>query len=96
MSIDPQIPITMADPANVKGKHGGARVGSGRKAERGETVVKRFPQRYLVAVNALVEHLDNTRGCAGAGGHKSSVNCRNLNDTLITLQFQSNSKKTEM
>jgi len=78
------------------GTHGGARAGAGRPAPRGETVVKRFPERYLAAVNALIEHLDDTRGKAGAGGYKSKTQCRNLNDTLITLQFQSNSNKTEM
>lgn len=79
-----------------KANHGGARVGSGRKAERGETVVKRFPERYLTAVNALIEHLDYTRGESGIVGYASEIKCRNLNDILITLRFQSNSTKTEM
>ena len=80
----------------IKKNHGGVREGAGRPAERGETVVKRFPRRYLEAINSLIEHLDNTRLKNGAGGYKSEIQCRNLNDTLITLQFQSNSRKDEM
>ena len=79
-----------------KTQHGGARNGAGRKAERGQTVVKRFPDRYLSAVNALIEHLDGTRGKEGAVGYTSSIKCRNLNDRLITLQFQSSSSKLLM
>ena len=80
----------------IKKTWGGEREGAGRPALRGETIVKRIPSRYKKAVEALIEHLDNTRGKAGAGGYTSKTQCRNLNDTLITLQFQSNSRKTEM
>jgi hypothetical protein len=52
-------------------------------------VVKRFPERYLAAVNALIEHLDEAREQDGIVNYKSNVECRNLNDHLITLQFQS-------
>lgn len=69
------------------GTHGGQRVGAGRPAPRGETKVKRIPERYEVAVEALIKHLDNTR--AKNGSHTSSVECQNNNDTLITLQFKS-------
>jgi hypothetical protein len=75
------------------GLHGGEREGAGRKAPRGKTVVKRFPERYITAVNALIEHLDETRNQDGNVDHESSVQCQNLDDTLITLQFQSYSRK---
>lgn len=76
--------------------HGGYREGAGRKAERGETIVKRIPARYKLAVEALIQHLDETRGETGETGYVTSVNCRNLNDVLITLQFQSTSRKSRM
>jgi hypothetical protein len=77
------------------GVHGGEREGAGRKAPRGKTVVKRFPERYLTAVNALIEHLDNTKDQDGIVDYESRVQCRNLDDMLITLQFQScNTKKS--
>jgi hypothetical protein len=75
------------------GLHGGEREGAGRKAPRGKTVVKRFPELYITAVNALIEHLDETRNQDGNVDHESSVQCQNLDDTLITLQFQSYSRK---
>jgi hypothetical protein len=75
------------------GLHGGEREGAGRKAPRGKTVVKRFPERYLTAVNALIEHLDEARNQDGIVNYESSVQCRNLDDMLITLQFQSYNTK---
>ncbi|WP_024606472.1 MULTISPECIES: hypothetical protein [unclassified Pseudoalteromonas] len=84
------------DKKTTDRKHGGEREGAGRPALRGETVVKRIPARYKLAVEALIKHLDETRGQNGSTGYASSVNCRNLNDTLITLQFQSKSKKIIM
>ena len=78
------------------GTHGGERDGAGRPAPRGETIVKRIPERYKSAINALIKHLDDTRGKEGASGHTSSINCRNLNDILITLQFQSKSDELFM
>jgi len=76
------------------GLHGGEREGAGRKAPRGKTVVKRFPERYLTAVNALIEHLDEARNQDGIVNHESRVQCRNLDDMLITLQFQSRNIQT--
>jgi hypothetical protein len=75
------------------GLHGGEREGAGRKAPRGKTVVKRFPERYLTAVNALIEHLDEAKERDGVVDHESIVQCRNLDGMLITLQFQSHKTK---
>jgi hypothetical protein len=71
------------------GLHGGEREGAGRKAPRGKTVVKRFPERYLTAVNALIAHLDEARNQDGLVDYESKVQCRNLDDDLISLQFKS-------
>jgi hypothetical protein len=78
------------------GAHGGARKGAGRKAVHGDTIVKRIPDRYKFAVAALIKHLDDTRGQDGNAGIETKVNVRNLNETLITLRFQSKSKKLIM
>jgi len=78
------------------GTHGGERDGAGRPAVRGQTIVKRIPERYKDAVDALIKHLDGTSGNDGASGHISNIKCRNLNDSLITLQFQSKSKESIM
>ena len=78
------------------GDHGGLREGSGRKAMHGKTIVKRIPDRYKLAVEALIKHLDDTRGEDGKAGIETKVNVQNLNDSLITLRFQSTSKKSIM
>jgi hypothetical protein len=78
------------------GVHGGSREGSGRKAVHGKTIVKRIPDRYKLAVEALIKHLDDTRGQDGKEGIETKVSVCNLNDTLITLRFQSTSKKSNM
>ncbi|MFT6267991.1 MAG: hypothetical protein ACJAVV_000796 [Alphaproteobacteria bacterium] len=88
--------INIATQTVIKKAHGGARKGAGRKALRGETVVKRFPERYIAAVNALIEHLDGALGKSATGTHVSEVNCRNLNNDLITLHFQSENRKAQM
>jgi type VI protein secretion system component VasF len=76
------------------GLYGGESGRAGRKAPQGKTVVKRFPERYLTAVNALIEHLDEARNQDGIVNYESIVQCRNLDDTLITLQFQSRNIQT--
>jgi hypothetical protein len=78
------------------GDHGGSREGSGRKAVHGKTIVKRIPDRYKLAVEALIKHLDETRGEDGKAGIETKVNVQNLNDTLIMLRFQSTSEKSIM
>jgi hypothetical protein len=45
----------------VKGQHGGARQGAGRKAERGKTVVMRVPEAYKAAIDELIKHLDDSK-----------------------------------
>jgi hypothetical protein len=70
------------------GLYGVEREGAGRKATRGKTGVKRFPERYLTAVKAFIEHLDEAREQDDIVAHESSVQCLNLNDMLVTLQFQ--------
>tara|TARA_R110002012_G_scaffold52191_1_gene134116 strand:- start:18484 stop:18621 length:138 start_codon:yes stop_codon:yes gene_type:complete len=37
----------------TESKHGGKRENAGRKAKRGNTVVKRIPEKYLQTVNGL-------------------------------------------
>lgn len=37
---------------------GGKRKGSGRKAEKGKTIVKRVPEKYLGTLSEIIEFLD--------------------------------------
>lgn len=47
---------------------GGARKGAGRKSSGIPTKVKRIPEAYLPAVNALIEFLDEHRDLTAADG----------------------------
>lgn len=46
--------------AIVKGQHGGARPGAGRKTKYEKTVVMRIPEKYQEVIKALISHLDET------------------------------------
>jgi len=44
--------------SEVKKQHGGVRPGAGRKTKYEKTVVTRIPEKYLDAIKALIQHLD--------------------------------------
>lgn len=74
----------------VKGLHGGARPGSGRKTKYEKTVVMRVPEKYLEAIKALITHLDET---AYIDGHyqgcevSEPVFLRSLDDNAQHVTF---------
>lgn len=63
---------------------GGYREGAGRPAKRGKTVVKRIPEKYAPAINALIEHLDSQRELKSK---TTELNLRDLDDQLVKLDI---------
>lgn len=74
----------------VKGQHGGARPGSGRKTKYEKTVVMRVPEKYLEAIRAFITHLDNTAYIDGYyqdGEESEPVFLRSLDDNAQHISF---------
>lgn len=63
---------------------GGFREGAGRPAKRGKTVVKRIPEKYAPAINALIQHLDDQREVSNK---QTAINLRDLDDQLVQLDI---------
>ena len=63
---------------------GGYREGAGRPAKRGKTLVKRIPELYAPAINALIDHLDNQRDLKSK---TTEINLRDLDDQLVQLDI---------
>lgn len=53
--------VGVAEQPQQKRKGGGPQPGSGRPAIRGKTTVKRIPVAYEAAIQALIDHLDQTK-----------------------------------
>ncbi len=69
---------------------GGYRPGAGRKAERGKTVVMRIPEAYKGIIEALIQHLDETRDVDQNWGVRESeqVYFRSLKDKPQHIFFR--------
>lgn len=73
-----------------KKQHGGARPGAGRKTKYEKTVVMRVPEKYLDAIKALIEHLDNTAYIDGhypKGEVSETIFLRSLDDNAQHISF---------
>jgi hypothetical protein len=76
--------------SDAEKKHGGARLGSGRKTKYEKTVVMRVPEAYKGVIEALISHLDETAYIDGhyLGGEVSEpVFLRSLHDNAQHVTF---------
>jgi len=76
--------------ADTEKKHGGARAGAGRKTKYEKTVVMRVPEKYQVAIKALIDHLDETAYIDGYyqnGQESEPVFLRSLDDNAQNVTF---------
>jgi len=60
----------------TESKHGGKRENAGRKAKRGNTVVKRIPEKYLQTVNNLMDFLES---------NESKYPLEHIEETIMTV-----------
>lgn len=84
----------MSDEKNVekvKGQHGGARPGAGRKTKYEKTVVMRIPEKYQEVIKALITHLDETAYLNSHyknGQESEPVYLRSLDDNKQNITFK--------
>ena len=84
----------MSDEKNVekvKGQHGGARPGAGRKTKYEKTVVMRVPEKYQEVIKALINHLDETAYLNSHyknGQESEPVYLRSLDDNKQNITFK--------
>lgn len=84
----------MSDEKNVekvKGQHGGARPGAGRKTKYEKTVVMRVPEKYQEVIKALITHLDETAYLNSHfknGQESEPVYLRSLDDNKQNITFK--------
>ena len=84
----------MPDEKNVekvKGQHGGARPGAGRKTMYEKTVVMRVPEKYQEVIKALITHLDETAYLNSHyknGQESEPVYLRSLDDNKQNITFK--------
>lgn len=74
----------------VKGAHGGARQGAGRKTKYEKTVVMRVPEKYQDVIKALIAHLDDTAhlGKQFSSQESEAVYLRSLHDKKQSITFK--------
>ena len=84
----------MSDEKNVekvKGQHGGARPGAGRKTKYEKTVVMRVPEKYQEVIKELITHLDETAYLTSHyknGQESEPVYLRSLDDNKQNITFK--------
>lgn len=84
----------MSDEKNVekvKGQHGGARPGAGRKTKYEKTVVMRVPEKYQEVIKELITHLDETAYLNSHyknGQESEPVYLRSLDDNKQNITFK--------
>ena len=83
-TIRKEIQLDLLD-LKIPKPRGGFREGAGRKAKRGKTVVKRIPELYAPAINALIEHLDDQRK---VDSKQTDVNVRDLDNKLVQVEIK--------
>ena len=83
--------VVRGDIIKVKGQHGGARPGAGRKTKYEKTVVMRVPEKYQEVIKALITHLDETAYLNShykSGQESEPVYLRSLDDNKQNITFK--------